>query len=141
MLLGLAAVGLMGAAAAPANLEVRFVVPCQTGETALALVGGTEEFCLAKDTVLNASDVVKVERYPVLPKAVMEITEAASTRLYDATFHKEGERLGFVFNGRLIFVPVIFGPVKTKDLQISLKEDPDDIDALVAAFPGAATTP
>jgi hypothetical protein len=66
----------------------------------------------------------------------MEISDATSDRLYNATLDKAGERLGFVFKDRLIFAPVIYDPVKTKELQISLKNDPDDIDALVAAFPG-----
>ena len=135
---GLAALTFMAAApaATPPNLDVRFVVPCQPGDPTFVPVGGGEELCLGKDKVLDASGVIKVQRYPVLPKAVMEITDAASDRLYDLTYDKVGERLGFVFNGRLIFVPLIYEPVKTKDLQISLKNDPDDIDALVAAFPG-----
>lgn len=144
----LAALSLMAAApaatppnlpstATPVNLEVRFVVPCQPGDPIFVPVGGAEELCLAPDKVFDSSAVVKVQRYPVLPKAVMVITDAASDRLYDLTYNKTGERLGFVFNGRLIFVPLIYAPVKTKELQISLKNDPDDIDALVAAFPGA----
>jgi hypothetical protein len=145
---GLAALTFMAAApaATPPNipsvgLEVRFVVPCQPGDPIFVPVGGAEELCLAQDKVFDGSAVVKVQRYPVLPKAVMEITAAASDRLYDMSYGKIGERLGFVFNGRLIFVPLIYEPVKTKDLQISLKNDPDDVDALVAAFPGAAATP
>jgi hypothetical protein len=125
-------------ASLPVSLEVRLVVPCQPGDQALAVVGGGEELCLDKTAMLDASGVVKVERYPVLPKAVMQISDAASARFYDLTADKTGERVGFVFNGRLIFVPVIYQPVKTKELQISLKNDPDDIDALVAAFPGTA---
>lgn len=138
MLLGMA-VAFAGAAMAatpPAKLEVRLVVPCQPGDPTFALVGGNEEVCLGKDTLLDASGVVKVQRYPVLPKAVMEISDAASQRLYDLSADKEGERVAFLFNGRLIFLPVIYAPVKTKELQITLKNDPDDIDALVAAFPG-----
>ena len=143
MLLGLAAVAMVSGAAAavPASLEVHFVVPCQPGDKTFVPVGGAEELCLSKDMLLDGSAVVKVERYPTVPKAVMQITEAASERLYDQTYGKEGERLGFVFNGRLIFVPLIYAPVKTKDLQISLKNDPDDVDALVAAFPGAVAAP
>ncbi len=125
-------------AATPVNLEVRFVVPCQPGDPTFVPVGGGEELCLAQDKVFDGGAVVKVQRYPVLPKAVMVITDAASDRLYDLTYDKAGERLGFVFNGRLIFVPLIYAPVKTKELQISLKNDPDDVDALVAAFPGSA---
>jgi hypothetical protein len=136
---GLAALALLGSATAavPANFEVRFVVPCQPGDQTFVPVGGAEELCLGKDKVFDGSAVVKVERYPTVAKAVMVITEAASDHLYDLTYGKEGERLGFLFNGRLIFVPLIYAPVKTKDLQISLKNDPDDVDALVAAFPGA----
>lgn len=138
MLLAMAAlIGMAAAeAATPPQLEVRLVVPCQPGDQTFAVVGGAEELCLDKAAMLDASGVVKVERYPVLPKAVMEISEAASARLYEMTYGKAGERVGFVFNGRLIFVPVIYDAVKTKELQISLKNDPDDIDALVAAFPG-----
>jgi hypothetical protein len=139
MLLGMAALAFAGVAMAatpPAKLEVRFVVPCQPGDQTFVMVGGNEEVCLGKETLFDASGVVKVQRYPVLPKAVMEISDAASERLYDLSFNKEGERVGFVFNDRLIFVPVIYAPVKTKELQITLKNDPDDIDALVAAFPG-----
>ena len=117
-------------------LDVRLIVPCQPGDPVLVLVGANEEFCLAKEKVFDGSGVVKVQRYPTLPKAIMEISAAAADRLYDATLDKAGERLGFVFNGRLIFAPTIYDPVKTKELQITLKNDPDDIDALVAAFPG-----
>lgn len=132
-----AALAVMASAgAATPKFEVRLVVPCQPGEAAMVLVGSNEEFCLAKDKVFDAGAVVKVQRYPVLPKAVIHISEDATSRLNDLASEKEGERVGFVFNDRLIFAPFLYGPVKTKELQITLKNDPDDIDALVAAFPG-----
>jgi hypothetical protein len=125
-------------AATPPSLELRRVVACGTGDHALTLVGSDEQLCLGKDKLLDGADVVKVERYPGLPKAVIEITDAAADRLHEATsIGSDDERLGFVFNGKLIFAPYVGGPLKLKQLPLSLKNDPDDVDALVAAFPGA----
>jgi hypothetical protein len=140
---GLLALVLMTAAdaatppAAKASFEIRLIVDCKPGEAALVLIGSQEELCLAKDKVLDAADVVKVERYPTLPKAVIEISEAAAGRLFEVTSTGDGEqRLGFVFNGKLIFAPYVGSPIKLKELPLTLKNDPDAIDALVAAFPG-----
>ena len=69
---------------------------------------------------------------------MVEITPAAADRLQAATSTGgDDQRLGFVFNGKLIFAPYVGGPLKLKQLPVSLKNDPDDVDALVAAFPGA----
>lgn len=145
MLLGLTALALVtaaGAATPPAtkaSFEVRLIVDCKPGDSALGLIGSNEELCLAKDKVLDAADVVKAERYPTMPKAVIEISQAAADRLYDVTSTGDSEqRLGFVFNGKLIFAPFVGAPIKLKQLPVTLKNDPDDIDALVAAFPGTA---
>ena len=145
MLLGLTAMVLLTAAQATtppnlpqaaASLDVRLVVPCQPGDQTYTLVGSNEELCLAKDKVFDGAAVVKVERYPTLPKVVMEISPTAADRLFDATSSGTSEqRLGFVFNGRLIFAPFVGSPLKLKELPLTLKNDPDDIDALVAAFP------
>lgn len=138
ILLGLAALVLATTAeAATASFEVRLITACKPGEAALALVGSQEELCLAKDKVIDSADVVKVERYPTLPKAVIEISQAAADRLFEVTSAGDSEqRLGFVFNGKLIFAPYVGSPIKLKQLPLTLKNDPDDIDALVAAFPG-----
>lgn len=139
ILLGLAALALTttAEAATPPSFEVRLIVACKPGEAALALVGSQEELCLAKDKVIDGADVVKVQRYPTLPKAVVEISQAAADRLFEVTSTGDGDqRLGFVFNGKLIFAPYVGSPIKLKELPLTLKNDPDDIDALVAAFPG-----
>jgi hypothetical protein len=141
ILLGLAALALTTTAEAAtppqASFEVHLIAACKPGEAALALVGSQEELCLAKDKVIDGTDVVKVERYPTLPKAVIEISQAAADRLFEVTSTGDGEqRLGFVFNGKLIFAPYVGSPIKLKELPLTLKNDPDDIDALVAAFPG-----
>jgi hypothetical protein len=139
---GVAAILAMTApASAAVNFEVRFVVPCQPGDQTYTLVGGYEELCLGRETVLDGTGVVRVQRYPSIAKAVMEISQAAADRLYEATYTHVNQRLGFVFNGRLIFTPVIIEPVNIKELQLSLRNDPDDVDALVAAFPGPAQGP
>lgn len=138
LLLGLAAFGLMSAAeaATPPDFQLRFTAECQANDKPYVLIGANEEYCLDKVAVLDSAAVVKVERYPVVPKAVMEITKDASEQLYTAMEGKDGQRLGFVFNGRLIYAPLVGDPVKITELVITLKNDPDDIDALVAAFPG-----
>ena len=146
MLLGVAAVvGLTAAGAATppglppaaASLEVRLIEPCQPGQQTYTLIGSAEELCLAKDKVFDGAAVVKIARYPTLPKVVMEISQAAADRLFDVTSSATSElRLGFVFNGRLIFAPFVGAALKLTELPITLKNDPDDIDALVAAFPG-----
>jgi hypothetical protein len=141
ILLGLTALALTTTADAAtppkASFEVRLIVACKPGDAALALVGSQEELCLAKDKVIDAADVVKVERYPTVPKAVVEISQAAADRLFEVTSTGDGEqRLGFVFNGKLIFAPYVGSPIKIKQLPLTLKDDPDDVDALVAAFPG-----
>jgi hypothetical protein len=141
-LLGLAALALTSAsdAATPqASFEVRLIVDCKPGDAALALIGSREELCLAKDKVIDAPDVIKAQRYPSLPKAVIEISQAAADRLYEVTsIGDSDQRLGFVFNGKLIFAPYVGSPIKLKELPLTLKDDPDDVDALVAAFPGTA---
>jgi hypothetical protein len=142
ILLGLAVLALTTAAdaatpPAKASFEIRLIVECKPGDATLALIGSNEELCLAKDKVLDGSDIIRVDRYPTVPKAVIEITQAAADHLFEVTSTGDGEqRLGFVFNGKLIFAPYVGSPIKIKQLPLTLKNDPDDIDALVAAFPG-----
>lgn len=138
LLLGLAALGLasVAEAATPPDFQLRFTAECQPNDKPYVLIGANEEYCLDKTVVLDHTAVVKVQRYPVVPKAVIEISKDASEHLYTAMEGKDGQRLGFVFNGRLIYAPLIGDPVKITELVVTLKNDPDDIDALVAAFPG-----
>lgn len=130
------------AQAAPQSLELRLVVPCHPDDKPYVLAGSSEGLCLAPTPIFDASGVVRVQRYPTVAVAVMEISKAASERLYEASSNDAADRVGVLFNGRLIYAPLVGGqPIKTTTLQLRLKNNPEDVDALVAAFPGAAATP
>ncbi len=128
------------AQAAPQKLELRVVVPCQPGARSYALAGTGEELCLSPQVVFDGSGVVRIQRYPMLPVAVMEISQAASDRLHEVSTDAAAERVGLLFNDRLIYAPLVGTPIKTKTLELRLKNSPEDVDALVAAFHGAPAT-
>jgi hypothetical protein len=124
------------------SLELRLVVPCHPDDKPYLLAGSTEGLCLAPTPIFDASGVVRVQRYPTVAVAVMEISQAASEKLYEATSDEAAERVGVLFKGRLIYAPLIGGqPIKTTTLSLRLKDNPEDVDALVEAFPGAAAAP
>ncbi len=130
------------AQAAPQSLELRLVVPCHPDDKPYLLAGSSEGLCLAPTPIFDSSGVVRVQRYPTVAVAVMEISQAASDRLFEASSNEAAERVGVLFNGRLIYAPLIGGqPIKTTTLPLRLKDDPEDVDALVAAFPGAPAAP
>lgn len=122
------------AEAAPA-LEMRFVVPCKDGAHALALVGSGEELCLGTDKVIANPDVERIQRIPTRNIINIDITKDASDRLWDKTYDKVGERMGVVFNDRLIAAPMIGAAVRTRTIELILNNDPDDVEPLVDAFP------
>jgi hypothetical protein len=124
-----------------ATLELRLVVSCKPGDHAYQLAGSSEELCLAPTPIFDASGVVSVQRYPVIPRGVMEITQAASDLLYQASTEHTGERTGLVFDDRLIYAPYFSVPVQIKTLPLIFKDNPEDLDALVAAFPGKPAAP
>lgn len=135
-------VSLAGAQAAPQSLELRLVVACHPDDKPYILAGSSEGLCLAPTAIFDGSGIVRIQRYPTVAVAVMEISQAASDRLYEASSSEAAERVGVLFNNRLIYAPLIGGqPIKTTTLQLRLKDSPDDVDALVAAFPGTAATP
>jgi hypothetical protein len=123
------------------KLELRVVVPCHPGDHAYMLEGTSEGYCLSPQPVFDTSGVVRIQRYPTVPIAVVEISQAASNRLHEVSTDAAAERVGLLFNDRLIYAPMIDAPIKTTTLQLILKNDPEDVDALVAAFPGKSATP
>lgn len=134
-------VSLACAAEAAPSLELRRVVPCQPGDKTYVLAGSSEELCLSPDKIFDGSGIVRIDRYPTVAIAVMEISQAASDRLFEVSSNEATDRVGVVFNDRLIYAPLVGQPVKTTTLQLRLKNDPEDVDALVAAFPGKPATP
>jgi hypothetical protein len=125
-----------GAAQAAPALEMRFVVPCKEGDHAYALVGSGEELCLGADRVIANADVERIQRVPTRNIINIDITKAGSDRLWDVTYDKVGERMGLVFNDRLIAAPMIGAAVRTRTIELILNNDPDDVEPLVTAFPG-----
>lgn len=124
------------AQAATSSLVLKVVVPCKPGDHAYPLAGTGEQLCLSPTPIFDASGVVRIQRYPMVPIAVMEISDAASEHLYEVSTQKSAERAGLVFDDRLIYAPYLGAPIKTKRLELRLKNTPEDVDALVAAFPG-----
>ncbi len=129
------------AAGAQQSLEMRRVVPCQPGAKTYSLMGSNEELCLSPDRIFDKTGVVRVDRYPTVAIAVIEISQAAADRLFEVSSEESTDRVGVLFNDQLIYAPLVANPVKTKTLQLRLKNNPEVVDALVEAFPGAPANP
>ena len=131
--------GLLAGTAQAASLELHLVVPCETAGKAYTLAGSTLEVCLGSDTVIDDSGVIRAQRYPVLNKVIVDITPAASDKLYTVSENNIGKELAVLFQGKLIFKAVISEPLKLEKFQLTLNNAPDAVDALVDAFPGPKT--
>jgi hypothetical protein len=129
------ALALSGAAAA-ASLELHMVKDCAPQDKAYVLEGTTRQYCLMPDKVIDESGVVKAERYPVIARVTLDMTAAATDKLFAVSSENVGNDLAVLFNNRLIFKAAIDAPLKLEKLQLSLNNAPDAVDALVAAFPG-----
>ncbi|MDE2182401.1 MAG: hypothetical protein KGJ78_05215 [Alphaproteobacteria bacterium] len=136
-----AALFVLAAAAAQAapSFTMSFVVPCKDGDKPRTIVGDVENLCLSPDHIIDAADITRVQRVPTVNIVTIEITEAASERLWDASYDKAGERVGVLFDERLIAAPAIVAPVHTRTLTLILNNDPADVDALADAFPGKSS--
>ena len=129
---------LTGAAGAT-SFEMHVVKTCAAGDKAYVLEGTTQEFCIAPDKVIDESGIVKAERYPVIARVIIAMTQAAQDKLLAATTDNVGNDLAVLFNGKMIFKAPIDGPLKLDKIQLSLSNAPDAVDALVDAFPGPKT--
>lgn len=140
MVRGLVFAGVLAFGAAnAASFELHFVAPCGPSDKSYVLEGTTHEVCLAPGKVLDESAVVQVQRYPVINKAIVEITPAASETLLAASTANPGKELAVLFNGKLIFKAPFDAPLKLEKFQLLLNNAPEQVDALVEAFPGPKT--
>ena len=126
------------AAANAASFELRLETACGDNDKPYQLEGTSHEYCFTPAKVIDETGVIRVERYPVIAKAIVKITPAASDRLLAATTPAGAKNLGVIFNGKLIFFAMADEPLKLDALQLSLSNAPGEVDALVAAFPGPA---
>lgn len=122
--------------AGAASFELHLVKACGPDDKAYRLEGTTHEFCLAPDKVIDESGVVKVERYPVISRVIVALAPAASDKLLAVSSDNVGNDLAVLFNGQLIFKAAIDAPLKLDKIQLSLNNAPEQVDALVDAFPG-----
>jgi hypothetical protein len=127
---------LLGGAANAASLELRMEGPCGPASPPYALEGTGQEYCFSPDKVIDQSGIVRAQRYPVINIVVLDITPAASAKILEATTTASGKNMGVLFNGKLIFFAFVGDPLKVEKLQLVLNNAPDEVDALVAAFPG-----
>jgi hypothetical protein len=127
---------LTAGASAAASFELHLVKACGPDDKAYVLEGTTHEFCLAPDKVLDESGVVKVERYPVISRVIVALAPVASDKLLAVSSDNIGNDLAVLFNGKLIFKAAIDAPLKLDKIQLSLNNAPEQVDALVDAFPG-----
>jgi len=140
MVRGLVFAGVLAFGAAhAASFELHFVVPCGPSDKAYVLQGTTHEVCLSPQKVLDESAVVRVQRYPVINKAIVEITPAASETLLAASSANPGKELAVLFKDKLIFKAPFDAPLKLDKFQLLLNNAPEQVDALVEAFPGPKT--
>ena len=130
---------LFGGIAQAASLELHLVSSCGGSDKPYLLVGTTHEVCLAPDVVIDDGGVVKAQRYPVINKVIVEITPAATDKLYAATENNIGKELAVLFRGKLIFKAPITDSLKLDKFQLLLNNAPEEVDALVDAFPGPKT--
>lgn len=121
-----------------AVFELRLVSPCGASDKPYTLEGTTHEICLAPDKVLDQSAIVRAQRYPMINRVIVDITPAASDKLLAVSTANVGQELAVLFQDKLIFKAPITEPLKLEKFQLSLNNAPDTVDALVAAFPGAA---
>ncbi len=128
------ALSLGGAEAA--TFELHVVVPCGPADKAYVLEGTSLEYCLAPDTVIDETGIVKAERYPVISRVIVDVTPAASEKLLAVSSQNVGNDLAVLFNGKMIFKAAIDAPLKLDKFQLSLNNAPEQVDALVDAFPG-----
>ena len=129
-------VALTGGMAAAASFELHLVKACGPDDKAYRLEGTTHEFCLASDKVFDETGVVKAERYPVISRVIVALAPAATDKLLAVTSDNIGNDLAVLFNGKLIFKATIDAPLKLDKIQLSLNNAPEQVDALVDAFPG-----
>ena len=122
-----------------ASFELHVVKVCAPEDTPYVLAGSTLEFCILPDKVIDESGIVKAERYPAIARVILDMTPAAQERLLAVTTENVGHDLAVLFNGKMIFKAAIDGPLKLEKIQLSLKDAPDAVDALVDAFPGPKT--
>jgi len=122
-----------------ASFELHVVVPCGPQDKTYILEGTSHEFCLAPDKVIDETGVVKAERYPVISRVIVDVTPAASEKLLAVSTQNVGNDLAVLFNGRMIFKAAIDAPLKLDKFQLSLNNAPEQVDALVDAFPGPKT--
>lgn len=139
VIVGLLALGAMVSGAGATSFEMHVVKTCAAGDKAYVLEGTTREFCLAPDTVVDASGIVKAERYPVIARVILAMTQAAQDKLLAVSSENVGNDMAVLFNGKLIFKAAIDGPLKLEKIQLSLSDAPDEVDAIVEAFPGPKT--
>ncbi|MDR3528190.1 MAG: hypothetical protein P4L57_13025 [Rhizomicrobium sp.] len=127
------------AAAAASSFELHMIVPCGPQDRTYVLEGTSHEFCLAPDKVIDETGIVKAERYPVISRVIVDVTPAASDKLLAVSTQNVGNDLAVLFNGKLIFKATIDAPLKLDKFQLSLNNAPEQVDALVDAFPGPKT--
>ncbi|GAA0549104.1 hypothetical protein FHS83_001077 [Rhizomicrobium palustre] len=122
-----------------ASFELRLDTPCEGASKPYLLQGTSHEHCLAPEKVFDAAGVVRVQRYPVIAKAIVDITPDATEKLLKATTDVDGKGIGVLFNEKLIFFAPVHDPLKLEKLILTLNNAPDEVDALVAAFPGQSS--
>ncbi|HUO99873.1 MAG TPA: hypothetical protein VMU01_14460 [Rhizomicrobium sp.] len=134
--IGLAAVAAASSAAGPRTFEMRFVAACTPQTQVYALVGTGEQLCFSDEHILSAASVLRARRGAASGIVDLDITPTASETLHDAAIDDPERRIGILFGDRLIYAAEIAAPLRAGFLELDLGNDPDDIDALVSAFPG-----
>jgi hypothetical protein len=130
------AVALSWSVAGAASFELHVVKACGPDDKAYRLEGTSHEFCLAPDSVIDDAGIVKAERYPVISRVIVNVTPAATAKLLAVSSENVGNDLAVLFKGKLIFKAPIEEPLKLEKFQLSLNNAPEQVDALVDAFPG-----
>ena len=124
---------------APATLEMRLVVECAPGAVPLPFdhQGLREKLCLAKELILDRSDIVDAQEIQSAygeDVVRISINAKAVSRLTDATTTHVGERFAFVFDGKVVFAPVVREPITGNELEISMGLGFSDLAAVVQAL-------
>lgn len=130
-----------GAAPAAKPLEFRLVVDCSPGAKRVAYRHQSmqEDLCLSPDIVLSRADIVTAELIHTVygsETARLTISGDAIARLTDATTANVGKRFAVVYDGHIVFAPVVRDPITGNQLEIDVGSTGDSVEDFVADLRG-----
>ena len=132
------------AAAAPKPLDLRLVVDCAPGAPTVpyAHQGVNEGLCLAPDIIVGRADIKDAQVITTGygdEAARLTISDEAVGRLTAATSANVGKRIAVVYDGHVIFAPVVRDPITGNQLEITVGSTGDSVEDFVADLNGPPT--